>query len=437
MLYALYPAYVMLSLRSTWEGSVLPPQGIPPLKIPPLSPPRAMAATTTRKASPKRASTKPYPPSSGRSPSPAKHTPPPSSSPAKRVSSPAKRHVVHRVKDGTQVKATATRLRAKNEAATSITRLGMVLFFWFVASAIFNDATPRLMRTLKAANGTDVDVTLLELGITISIAATKLLLEKRRPLPPLSLMWPVLRVGATHLIGCRLFIWGLQFIPVSIAQTIRAANPVVTVAFSVMVLGEPRPSTKILLTLALLVVGFALAVSGGQGDIELAGVLSAVGSVCCLTLTNTFSKRLLSSGGDASGGRPVLSAELQCWICITALALLAPYWLLTGGAPRLVAAFSGPSQRALAQLCTFDGFLYFSEQILQFSAISMLSPLTLAVVDTTRRLFIVVFAGFVLQGDPATITRVGGALVVYMGAAAYAWASHDTAKKTREARKAA
>lgn len=59
----------------------------------------------------------------------------------------------------------------------------------------------------------------------------------------------------------------------------------------------------------------------------------------------------------------------------------------------------------------------------------MLSPLTLAVVDTTRRLFIVVFAGFVLQGDPVTAARVVGALVVYMGAAAYAWASHKPASK--------
>lgn len=211
--------------------------------------------------------------------------------------------------------------------------------------------------------------------------------------------------------------------PVSVAQTIRAANPVVTVAFAVTVLQEPLPSPPVLLALGLLVLGFAIAVSVGPGeDLQACGIGAAVGSVCCLVLTNTFSKRLLSSGSP--GGRAILSAELQCWICVAAEAVLLPYWLLTGGPRRLLAVFSGPAAAALAGLCALDGALYFTEQALQFATISMLSPLSLAVVDTTRRLFIVVFAGFVLQGDPITSARVGGALTVYAGAAGYAWATH-------------
>merc|ERR1719161_2548910 len=244
-------------------------------------------------------------------------------------------------------KAAADCVGQSVEAVTAL-RLGLILVLWFGASAMFNDATPRLMRTLKASGGTDVDVTALELAITVLIAATKLAVQGQRAFPPSSLMWPVLGVGTPHRLVCRLFIWGLQYIPVSIAQTIRAANPVVTVAFAVLVLREPLPSGRVLAALTTLLLGFALAVTDGSGGgIAAAGVAASVGSVCCLTLTNNFSKGLLSSTRE--NRRPVSSSELQCWICVAAIAIL--------------------------------------------------SPLTLAVVDTTRRLFIVMFTGFVLQGD--------------------------------------
>ena len=317
-------------------------------------------------------------------------------------------------------------------------RLGLILVAWFSSSAFFNDATPRLMRTLESVAGINVDVTALELGITILIAAGKLMVQNERPLPPPSLVGRVMCVGTSHLVGCRLFIWGLQYIPVSIAQTIRAANPVVTVAMSVLILREPLPSLAVLAALGMLIAGFALAVLDGSGNaVDLSGVAAAVGSVCCLTLTNTFSKRLLSPAASAPGTPPVSSGELQCWICIAAFAALAPYWLWSGGLGRLHTAFSGAASAELGRLCALDGVLYFTEQTLQFAAISRLSPLTLAVLDTTRRLFIVVVAGFVLQGDPVTAARVGGALVVYAGAAAYAWTTHlDAGAATRVARKA-
>ena len=38
-------------------------------------------------------------------------------------------------------------------------RLGIACFFWFVTSTIFNDVTPRLMRTLMARGGDNIDVT--------------------------------------------------------------------------------------------------------------------------------------------------------------------------------------------------------------------------------------------------------------------------------------
>ena len=130
-------------------------------------------------------------------------------------------------------------------------------------------------------------------------------------------------------------------------------------------------------------------------------------------------------------------------ICVGALVLLVPPWALAGGSTRVLGAFrsediggrvggSGGYSlfSGLPALCVADGALYFSEQLAQFEVIGLVQPLTLAVVDTTRRLFIVVIAGFILQGDKVTPTRVAGALLVYSGAAAYAYVTNN--KKTKK-----
>ena len=70
--------------------------------------------------------------------------------------------------------------------------------------------------------------------------------------------------------------------------------------------------------------------------------------------------------------------------------------------------------------CVLDGICYFSEQVAQFAAIGMLLPLTFAVVDTTRRLWIVIVSGFILQGNPFTVNAVAGAALVCAGAGSYA-----------------
>jgi drug/metabolite transporter (DMT)-like permease len=307
----------------------------------------------------------------------------------------------------------------------SSSKVGFILLVWFATSTIFNDVTPRLMKILMGSGGDNMDVTVIELAITLAIAVSKLRFEGSRVVPPNSLLSGLFCVGGFHLAGCRAFIWGLQFIPVAIAQTIRAANPVVTVAFGTLFFGEALPSLSILSCLLPLVVGFAVAVSGGASDVAPVGVVAAIFSVSCLTIVNRQSKKMLSVAKEA-----VLPGEIQCWICAAALFLLFPFWAFSGGPARLATAFTGPNSSTISLLCCADGALYFSEQLAQFAAITLLSPLTLAVVDTTRRVFIVVVAGFVLQGDAVTPQRVVGALIVYAGAALYAYMSCSQAEFT-------
>ena len=361
-----------------------------------------------------------------------------------------------------------------------------VLAFWFVSCAFFNDLTPRMIVALNGrsclargeeghvfcpqdgsgpsscgecgsaengcmapsgdclADGT-VGVTMIELTITIAIASTKLLLEGQRVFIPMAVLPRMSAIGALHLGGCRLFLWSLgQGIPVALAQTIRAMNPLFTVLLGLVLGNTYRP--VVLATLVPVIVGFCIAVTaakggsddggdGGAAAVEEdaaaaagyhAGVMASIGSVCCLVCVNTLSKAVLNNTSVR-----VSSGELQCWSCTMALLFLTPYWAQAGGYASLQGAFAldGSYEAGmiwnlvpgtLANYCVLDGICYFSEQVAQFAAIGMLLPLTFAVVDTTRRLWIVIVSGFILQGNPFTVNAVAGAALVCAGAGSYA-----------------
>lgn len=295
----------------------------------------------------------------------------------------------------------------------------VVFVVWYLSSAIFNDTTPRLMKALQKIGGENVDVTVIEFAISIVIGSTCLIFQGRRPIPPVHYISSSLFIGSLHVVGCRLFLFGLQYIPVSLAQTIRACNPLITVFFSTRVFGLPFPRMSSLLSLIPVLAGFSLAIAADL-TVEPIGVFASIGSVCCLVFVNGLSKRLLDDN-SVQQIKPN-GSEIQCWTLQGAFLLLCLYWCYTGGHQRLfsIAERAGIESNEVLVLCLWDGVLYFTEQIAQFLAISMISPLSLAVTDTTRRLFIVIVSGFVLQGNTPNFRNVVGALLVYIGAALYA-----------------
>ena len=323
--------------------------------------------------------------------------------------------------------------RVKDTTRTySLPLLIAVLFTWYLSSTIFNDTTPRLLRALQDIGGQNIDVTVIEFSISIVIGCVSLTLQKQRAFPSSSYVLPCIGIGLLHVVGCRLFLFGLQYIPVSLAQTIRAANPLITVIFSVIVFQAPLPSSTSLLSLVPILAGFGMAIAADL-TVEPIGVVASIGSVCCLVLVNGLSKKLLE--GKGSRQSTPTGSELQSWTLQGAFLLLSVYWGCTGGPQRFleIAQTAGRTATRVLTLCAWDGLLYFTEQVSQFLAIGMLTPLSLAVTDTTRRMFIVFVSGFVLQGNTPNARNIVGALLVYVGAALYALSVHQTNAIVRSA----
>eukprot|EP00928_Gymnodinium_smaydae_P045008 TRINITY_DN30045_c0_g1_i1.p1 TRINITY_DN30045_c0_g1~~TRINITY_DN30045_c0_g1_i1.p1 ORF type:complete len:343 (-),score=81.02 TRINITY_DN30045_c0_g1_i1:79-1107(-) len=293
--------------------------------------------------------------------------------------------------------------------------LALVLACWFCCSCFFNYLAPQLVALVD-----NQDVTFLELGVTCAFGVMSLRLRGLALLPPASTLRHWALVGLLHLTGCRAFVWGLQFIPVSLAQTIRASSPLVAVPVAMLALGELY-SWPSLAPLAPIVAGFAFSAGAGGGAEpdagQLGGCAAAVASVCCLVMVNASCK-YVGAGADVN--------QVQFWTVLLAFTWLLPFWAVGGGPQRLL-AFEG-NHTWLVTLVLADGCMYYLEQVLQQVVLRELPLLPFQVIDTLRRLVIVCVSGFLLQGNTCTALNALGITLVLSGAVAH------NAQRAREQR---
>ncbi len=152
----------------------------------------------------------------------------------------------------------------------------LVVLAWVVTSIAFNVTAPMLLALLPDAE----DMTLVELVVTVLFGAANLWRRGDRLLPAggwMALPTAAL-LGASHLFNCRTYVYSLKFIPVALAQTIRATNPMWVVLVSTL-FGVESFGGGVLLSLVPLVGGFALAVGASSSSLHTAGLAAAVASV--------------------------------------------------------------------------------------------------------------------------------------------------------------
>lgn len=296
-----------------------------------------------------------------------------------------------------------------------------IVVLWFGSSIVFNITASMLLRHLPDAE----DMTVLELLVMVLSGILTLPPRGLRLLPGGAAALPgSLAMGGFHLCNCRSFVYGLQFIPTSLAQTIRATNPVWVVAITGF-LGQSY-SLPVMCSLLPLVGGFALAVGAEpHGFTRPQGVLAALVSANAQVAVNLLGKRQLAQAQDcAMKTKPPHAFELQFASSLFALVILLPIWLLGGGPERLgghIASATDEVRNRILFLAATDGVLYFIEQSASFAALQSFRPLSFAVIDTLRRLCIVIVAGFWMQGTAMTVSRLLGVLLVLTGGLWFAY----------------
>ena len=237
--------------------------------------------------------------------------------------------------------------------------------------------------------------------------------------PPPAIRGRLVFVAAANASAVRCFYQSAALIQLSLLQTVRSCQPVVVTVVVYLAFKEAY-SLPTYLALIPITVGFSLA-AGGDPMFETTGFMWGVLSMCSLVGVNVMSRYTLA--GAKAEGTHLHPLQLQAWMTAGSLLLLSAMDVIlsTGGWHRLLSAAGSTEPgkgTTLITLAVIEGTLYHMSNVGTFTSIEIFDPLSFAIIDTLRRLCVVV-SGFCFQGNPCTLVNACGIVLVIGGAGAY------------------
>jgi len=193
-------------------------------------------------------------------------------------------------------------------------------------------------------------------------------------------------------------------VPVSYAHTVKASMPIFTVLISRFLLGE-KHSYSIYLSLLPIVLGVATA-TVTEISFDLIGLGSALVATAGFSLMNVYSKRAMKETG-------MHHLRLLHKLGQISALMFLPVWTLVD-----LTSFRKDLSMDVVMLLAVDGFLHWIQNILAFTLLKMVVPLTYAVANVTKRIS-VISVSLLLLKNPVTSTNVCGMFLAIGGVFCY------------------
>lgn len=213
-------------------------------------------------------------------------------------------------------------------------------------------------------------------------------------------------------------------VSVSYAHTVKATLPLFTVCLSRIILGE-KQSFAVYLTLIPIITGVCVA-TATELSFDRIGLASSIIATFCFSLQTIFTKKCLKD-------TEYHHLELLTLITRISTGLFIPVWFLvdfTRICYDKEFLESGRVGETLFKLMC-AGLFNMMHNVLAFSVLALVSPLSYAVANATKRIAIIGGSLIILQ-NPVGAMNVVGMLIAIVGVLSYNKAKYDQHQAARK-----
>ncbi|POR37803.1 Putative transporter C83.11 [Tolypocladium paradoxum] len=338
-------------------------------------------------------------------------------------------------------------------------KLVVLCLLWYASSALTNTSSksilmafdkPATLTLVQFAFVSSLCILLAWLATLFPSLRTKIAVLKH-PIrqPSRDVIMTTLPLAAFQIGGHLLSSTATAKIPVSLVHTIKGLSPLFTV-LAYRIFYDIRYPQATYLSLVPLTVGVMLACSGkaSYGG-QLLGVIQALLATLIFVTQNIVSKKIFNEAAKAEAEAPGVQSKkldklnLLCYSSGMAFIVTMPIWfwsegitllrdLLHDGALDLSNNPLAMDHGRLTLEFIFNGVFHFSQNMLAFVLLSMVSPVTYSVASLIKRVFVIVLA-IIWFRSPTTPVQAVGIALTFLGLYLYDRTSESN-KADRKAR---